>query len=146
MFEVTEQERVFDVAHLNRIVSHYSSCGFTTAIDDFGAGFAGLGLLAEFPPHVLKLDRGLVQEIHTNPMRQAIVAGILPVTQKMNIRLVAEGVETREELDLLVSLGIDTFQGFLFARPGFETLPEVDFSSFELNDNEPAGTMDAVPA
>jgi len=146
MFEVTEQERVFDVAHLNKIVSHYSSCGFTTAIDDFGAGFAGLELLAEFPPHVIKLDRGLISDIHDNPMRQAIVAGLIPVTREMNIKLIAEGVETRQDLDLLLKLGIDTFQGFLFARPGFETLPEVDFSCFAVNDNDSTEMQNAVPA
>jgi len=144
MFEVTEQERVNDVAHLRKIVSHYSSFGFTTAIDDFGAGFSGLGFLAEFTPHVIKLDRALVREIQEDPMRQAILAGIIPVARKMNIKLIAEGVETRQELKFLLGLGIETFQGYLFATPGFECLPDVDFEHFAVNDNEPAAVMSAA--
>lgn len=124
MFEFTEQEKVEDVAHLRRIARHYASFGFTTAIDDFGSGFAGLGFLAEFVPHVLKLDRNLVREIQNDRVRQAIVRGVLSAARDLDITIVAEGLETRDEIDALIDMGIDIFQGYYFARPGLERLPE----------------------
>lgn len=125
IFEITENEELVDKAHLKSIIHEYRRQGFRTAIDDFGAGYAGLNLLAEFQPDIIKLDMALVRAIDTDPVRQAIVRGILGVCQALSIDVIAEGVETQAELVLLRSLGINLFQGYLFARPGFECLPEV---------------------
>ena len=123
IFEITESERIERVEHLRNIISHYREIGFLTAIDDFGSGFAGLNLLAEFQTDIVKLDMELVRDIDSDPPRQAIVRGIVQTAGEMGIRMIAEGVETTSELACLRDLGIDLFQGFLFAKPGFEQLP-----------------------
>jgi EAL domain-containing protein (putative c-di-GMP-specific phosphodiesterase class I) len=135
MFEMTEQERVADMDQLQKVITHYNILGFTTAIDDFGAGFAGLGFLAQFTPNMIKLDRELVRHIDQSPVRQAILTGILDTTKELDIAVVAEGVERWEELVYLLGRGVKYFQGYLFARPGFEHLPQVDLDALQLNDN-----------
>lgn len=123
IFEVTESERVLDVPHLRAIVDDYRRRGFLVAIDDFGAGFAGLNLLSELRTDLVKLDMGLVRGIDADPVRQAIVRGMVAVCAELGIRVVAEGIETGDELATLRSFGIDLVQGYLFARPAFEALP-----------------------
>ena len=127
MFEVTEAEQVADPAHLKRIFDHYRQRGFTTAIDDFSAGYAGLNLLVGFQPHVIKLDMELTRGIDADPVRQAIVGGILHVTRQLGIRVVAEGIETPAEHDTLAAAGVRYMQGFLFARPAVERLVVPDY-------------------
>lgn len=128
MFEVTEAEKVADQAHLRDIVLHYQKRGFLTAIDDFGAGYAGLNLLADFVPDYVKLDMALVRNIDNNSTRQSIVRGLMTMLAELQVGVIAEGVETREEFACLRDLGIKLFQGYLFARPTFESLADVDFS------------------
>lgn len=123
MFEVTEVEPLRETEHLIGIFTEYRRNGLSTAIDDFGAGYAGLNMLARFQPHVIKIDMELVRGIDTNLVRQAIVEGIVVVCDRLEITIVAEGVETAAESAYLSSLGIRYQQGYYFARPGFETLP-----------------------
>lgn len=123
MFEVTEGERVHDTAHLVGIFNEYRRQGFTTAIDDFGAGYSGLNLLATFQPHVLKLDMELTRDIDIAPAKQAIVAGIALVAEKLNITLVGEGIEREGERDMLLELGVRYQQGYLYAKPAIGMLP-----------------------
>jgi len=127
IFEVTEAEKVTDNKHLQNIVQHYRKLDFLTAIDDFGAGYSGLNLLAEVHTDLVKLDMALIRNIHQDKRRQAIVRGILRVCQDLGIRVIAEGIETKDELDILAAIGIELFQGFYFARPEFEGLAEVNF-------------------
>ena len=131
IFEATEAERIEDQPHLRRIIEHYQAQGFATAIDDFGAGYAGLGLLAEFQPDIIKLDMALVRGIDTDRTRQAIVRGITWVCRELDIRVIAEGVETRDEYHALRDFGIELFQGYYFARPAFEALATVPDSLFD---------------
>ena len=127
ILEISEHEELVDKEHLKSIIREYQRQGFKTAIDDFGAGYSGLNLLAEFQPDIIKLDMALVREIDHDPVRQAIVQGTLGVCRALAIEVIAEGVETAAELALLQSMGIQLFQGFLFARPGFEQLPAVQW-------------------
>ncbi|MGQ3032478.1 MAG: EAL domain-containing protein [Ferrovibrionaceae bacterium] len=120
-FEMTENERVTQHEHLRRIVTAYRAQGFGTAIDDFGSGYAGLGLLVEFQPDEIKIDMTLLRGIDADPVRRAVVAGIVTTARELGIRLIAEGVETAAEFAVLSGMGIDRYQGFLFARPGFNT-------------------------
>jgi EAL domain-containing protein (putative c-di-GMP-specific phosphodiesterase class I) len=129
MFEMTEDEEVLDVAHLKRIASYYSTSGFTTAIDDFGKSFSTLEFFMDFKPHVLKLDMSLVQGADRDADRRARLRTLLSMTTENGVRIVAEGVETIEELAALVDLGFDLFQGYLFARPGFRSLPTIAWDS-----------------
>ncbi|MER1941514.1 MULTISPECIES: EAL domain-containing protein [unclassified Castellaniella] len=125
IFEITENERVVDKNHLKRILEEYRRRGFKTSIDDFGAGYSGLNLLAEFQPDIVKIDMELVRDIDTNRVRQAIVKGILGVCEALSIEVIAEGVETLAEYQTLRAMGIYYFQGFLFAKPAFEQLPAI---------------------
>ena len=129
VFETTEDERVRDPAHLKAIMAAYKHQGFMTAIDDFGAGYAGLNLLAEFQPDIVKLDMALVRGIDTNLPRQAIIAGILGICRMLDVRVIAEGIETVGEMQTLRDLGVELMQGYLFARPAFEELPSPDLIS-----------------
>jgi EAL domain-containing protein (putative c-di-GMP-specific phosphodiesterase class I) len=131
IFEITEGERVDDPAHLDKIIRYYQQQGFLTAIDDFGAGYAGLSLLADFRTDLVKLDMGLVRDIDRETSRQAIVKATLSVCETLGISPVAEGVETPAELHTLRDLGVTLFQGYLLARPAFEALPEIDWSCLE---------------
>ncbi|WP_425500950.1 EAL domain-containing protein [Pseudoxanthomonas gei] len=131
IFEVTEAERVRDGSHLVKIFRDYQQRGFMTAIDDFGAGYAGLNLLAEFQPDLVKLDMALVRGIDQSAVRRTIVAGIVAICAGLRCRVLAEGVETQAEYRVLRTLGIELFQGYLFARPQLEALPVVDAALWE---------------
>jgi EAL domain-containing protein (putative c-di-GMP-specific phosphodiesterase class I) len=122
IFEITEGEKIKDHAHLREIIQYYRQQGFLTAIDDFGAGYSGLNLLAEFQTDLVKLDMGLIRHIDQNKGRQAIVKGIVQVCNELEIKVIAEGVETYEELSILQSFGIELFQGYYFAKPKFQGL------------------------
>lgn len=126
VFEVVESEQISDHAHLKRIIQHYAERGFLTAIDDFGAGYAGLNLLVEYQPHIIKLDRLLISDIHLHRVKQVVVAAIIDVCRQLDMALLAEGVELYEEYRWLADAGITLYQGYYFARPGFEILPQVD--------------------
>lgn len=122
LFEVTEAERVDDIRHLHRIITEYKKQGFTTAIDDFGAGFAGLNLLADYQPDYVKIDMALIRGIDADRVRRAIVASIQSVCREIKVTIIAEGVETEAEERTLREMGITLFQGYRFARPCFESL------------------------
>ena len=123
MFEFTENERMADVAHVQRIVTEYRKQGFATALDDFGAGYAGLNLLASFQPDFIKLDMELIRGIAASHARQTIVAGVVAIARQLGIAVIAEGVETEVELGTLRAAGIHLFQGYLFAKPAVASLP-----------------------
>jgi EAL domain-containing protein (putative c-di-GMP-specific phosphodiesterase class I) len=123
IFEFTEQEEMADPDHVANIVRTYREMGFGTALDDFGAGHAGLGLLARFQPDIIKLDMELVRGIDSSLPRRVIVDGVARMAGTLGIRLVAEGIETESELAALRALGIRYVQGYLIARPAFEALP-----------------------
>ena len=120
IFEVTEGERIVDRPHLVNIVREYRRFGFRTAIDDFGAGYAGLNLLAEYQPDIVKIDMDLVRGIDTSQPKQAIVKGIVSICAALKVRVLAEGIETTAERDFLSSTGIDLMQGYLFCKPAFQ--------------------------
>lgn len=128
VLEILEKELIGDFERFESAVDEHRGKGLSFAIDDFGAGYAGLNLLADFQPEFIKLDMNLVRGIDSNGPRQAIVRGILRTCLDLGIDVIAEGVETTGEYAWLRSEGIELFQGWLFARPGFEQLPQ----SFQL--------------
>ncbi|ELL9331623.1 EAL domain-containing protein [Vibrio fluvialis] len=127
MFEFTEGEQISDSRHIKRIIEYYQSLGFRTAIDDFGAGYSGLNLLADFQTNIVKLDMALIRSIDSDFARQAIVRHCLAMFAELNITPLAEGIETLAEYQWLKEAGISLMQGYLFAKPGFECLPAVNF-------------------
>ncbi len=128
MFEFTEVEKIDDTKFVKEIVEYYKNLGFKTAIDDFGSGYAGLGLLADFQTNIIKLDMELIRNINQDIPRQHIITNCLNLFRDLNITPLAEGIETKAELDWLRKAGVELIQGYLIAKPGFESLPEVDFS------------------
>lgn len=132
VFEITETEKLTDNRQLVQLIRMYKEFGFQTAIDDFGSGYAGLNLLVEYWPNWIKLDRALIANIHEDHVRQVVVEGILFICKKLKIQLMAEGVEKAEEYDWLRKNGINIFQGYYFAHPAFEALPEVDRTLFSV--------------
>ena len=92
--------------------------GFRIAIDDLGAGYAGLTSFTLLEPDVVKLDMELVRGIDTHRTKQSIVTSMVTLCHEMHVEVVAEGVETSAERDVLVDLGCDLLQGYLFAKPG----------------------------
>jgi EAL domain-containing protein (putative c-di-GMP-specific phosphodiesterase class I) len=131
IFEVTEGEQVQDRPHLVNIFREYRRFGFHTAIDDFGAGYAGLNLLAEYQPDIIKIDMDLVRDIDRSKARQAIVNGIVSICASLNIKVLAEGIETRAERDFLFSAGIRLMQGYFFCKPAFKALGRIDPSVWD---------------
>jgi EAL domain-containing protein (putative c-di-GMP-specific phosphodiesterase class I) len=129
MFEFTENEKMTDPAHVQRIVDAYRKFGFWTALDDFGAGYAGLGLLAHWQPDLIKIDMELLRDIHLSRAKQAIIAGIVGIARALDIEVLAEGVENEQELTVLRSAGISLFQGYYFAKPALMALPDIPVMS-----------------
>jgi len=117
VFEFTEGEQITDLAHLKHIIDRYQARGFLTAFDDFGAGYAGLGLLAQLQPDIIKIDRALVTGIDADPVRQNILTNIMTLCDSLGIRVIAEGIETEAELRFLAGCGVRLVQGYLLARP-----------------------------
>ena len=130
VFEITESETLTDQRRLIDIIKLYRDFSFQTAIDDFGTGYSGIKLLIEYQPNFVKLDRYLIENIHENEVRQTILQGIQLICRKLNIEMMAEGVEKAEEYSWLRALGVKFFQGYYFACPAFEALPEVPSESF----------------
>ncbi len=128
IFEVTEGEKVVDRNHLRNILEEYRRQRFRSAIDDFGAGYAGLNLLAEFQPDIIKIDMDLVRGIHERLVARKVVAALVNLARDLGIDVIAEGIETQQELSVLVEMGVYLFQGYIFAKPGFQSLPKPVFS------------------
>lgn len=133
IFEFTENEQMIDTDHVRSIVASYRKMGFTTAIDDFGAGHAGLGLLAKFQTDLIKLDMDLIRSIDESEPRAIIVSGVVAIAGALGIAVIAEGVETVGEYNALREIGIRYMQGYLLARPGFKRLPSPLSMAFAKN-------------
>lgn len=129
IFEVTESECLTDQRNLIKNLKLLQDFGFKTAIDDFGMGYSGLKLLLEYQPNYIKLDRNLISDIQWDSVKQSVFSGIQKMCRDLSITMVAEGVETGEEYNWLYNAGVDFFQGFYFARPAFEALPNVCFQT-----------------
>jgi len=127
IFEVIESEKVHDRKHLLSIFQSYASHSFRMALDDFGEGFSGLNHLLELDPNIIKIDINLIREIDKNTKARLIVKNIKNMCDDLNIAVIAEGVETGDELRALLDININLFQGYLFAKPQFEGLPEINY-------------------
>jgi EAL domain-containing protein (putative c-di-GMP-specific phosphodiesterase class I) len=127
ILEVTEVEAIDNHVEFAQLINEHRSLGLKVAIDDFGAGYSGLNLLADFQPDQIKLDMNLVRGIESRAPRQAIVRAIAQACRDLGIEVIAEGVETEEEYRWFADQGVRLFQGYLFARPAFESFPPVHY-------------------
>jgi EAL domain-containing protein (putative c-di-GMP-specific phosphodiesterase class I) len=118
VFEITERASLEKMTDIQERMAALRSRGYRIAVDDLGAGYAGLSSLASLQPEVVKLDMSLVRGVDQQPIKQRLVASLQTLGGPLGIRVVAEGVETVAERDTLVGIGCDLFQGYLFARPG----------------------------
>jgi EAL domain-containing protein (putative c-di-GMP-specific phosphodiesterase class I) len=117
VLEITERASLDGIDDLPRRVAALRKMGFILAIDDLGAGYAGLTAFTQLCPEVVKLDMSLVRGVEQNPVKRKIISAMLSLCKEMEILVVAEGVETRAEQAVLAELGCQLMQGYLFARP-----------------------------
>ncbi len=117
VLEVTERASLDGVPDVRARIAELRRLGYRIALDDLGAGYAGLGSFAQLEPDFVKLDMGLVRELQRAPTKQKLVRSMRLLCGEMSIGVISEGIETVEERDALVGLGCDLMQGYLFAKP-----------------------------
>ncbi|MCC5639848.1 EAL domain-containing protein [Nostoc sp. CHAB 5844] len=117
VFEVVESDNPQDLAHLKAVLQYYRDAGFLVALDDLGSGYSSLNLLHQLRPDFIKLDMELIRNVHEDLYKASITEKLLEITQKLNIRTVAEGIECIEELNWLRERGASFAQGYLIAKP-----------------------------
>lgn len=117
IFEVVESEKVADAEHLSRILEYYRRNGFGVALDDLGSGYAGLTMLGDLQPDLIKIDRAIVSKAAVSKSHLNICASLVRLGKDNAQLVLAEGVETAEEVALMEELGVDLMQGFYFGKP-----------------------------
>lgn len=128
IFEISEREAIDDVGRAKEQILACKRRGARIAYDDFGVGYNCIAALLEFMPDILKLDMSLIRGIDSDNRRRSIMSAIHDVCSRLHIAVIAEGIETRQEMDALRDLGINLMQGYFFGRPVVEylTIPDVD--------------------
>jgi EAL domain-containing protein (putative c-di-GMP-specific phosphodiesterase class I) len=126
VLEVTERAPLERIRDVTARVAQLRSLGYRIAVDDLGAGYAGLTSFAHLEPEVVKVDMSLIRGIDRSPMKQKLLGSIVGLCRDLGIEIIAEGIETPEERDALVRLGGDLCQGYLFARPD-KPWPDIRF-------------------
>lgn len=117
IFEITEKTAISDYKSFCRILDNYKSQGYRIAIDDTGAGYSGLKTLAETRPHFIKVDMALVRDIDKDGLKQAMMKALRDISLITGSQIIAEGIETRDELETIISIGIPYGQGFYLQKP-----------------------------
>ncbi|OGX24541.1 MAG: hypothetical protein A2787_07020 [Omnitrophica WOR_2 bacterium RIFCSPHIGHO2_01_FULL_48_9] len=120
VLEITERSRITNYKLFYEHLKKYRECGFRFAVDDVGGGFASLESIVETKPEVVKIDRHIVCDLDTDPFKRSIIKFIVSFCKENNIISIAEGIETRRELDILNELGVDAGQGYFLYRPTSE--------------------------
>ena len=123
--EITESAYTEDPQQIIDTVAHLRSLGFIIEMDDFGAGYSSLNALKDLRIDKLKLDMKFVADDETSERGKIILSSIVAMTQKLGIRVIAEGVETKEQADMLRSFGCHQMQGYYFSRP----MPETEYEA-----------------
>ncbi|EOD01180.1 EAL domain/GGDEF domain protein [Caldisalinibacter kiritimatiensis] len=117
IFEITERTAIKDYKKFNEILNYYTNQGYKIAIDDVGAGYSGLKTISKTKPNYLKIDMELIRDIDKDSFKQAIIKAFVDTAMSTNIKLIAEGIETKEELKTLINLGVYGGQGYLLKKP-----------------------------
>jgi len=117
VLEITERASLHHIRDVQPRIARLRAMGFRIAVDDLGAGYAGLTTFAQLEPEVVKLDMSLVRGVHTQPTKQTLVRTMIAMCRELGMQVVAEGIETPEERDAIVDAGCDLLQGYLFAKP-----------------------------
>ena len=138
VLEVTERVRLDRMPELPERIERLREMGYRLAVDDIGAGYAGLTSFALLEPEVVKMDMGLIRNIDEAPLRQRLVKALTTLCRELGVEIIAEGVETTAERDTVLALGTDRLQGYLFAKPSADILPRIE-------DEEPPPSSSASP-
>lgn len=117
VIEITEQYPLTDFTFMDHALAHYRKMGFEIAIDDLGAGYSGLRRWSELRPEYVKIDRHFIQNIHEDSIKQSFVRSIVDIANGLNCHVIAEGIESYEESQTLVEMGIGFGQGYYFSKP-----------------------------
>lgn len=125
IFEVVETEQVQDQKHLKNILEFYRNKGFKIALDDVGEGYSGLNRIISLKPDIIKVDRNIIQDIDTNELKQSVYKALYNLSKENNIEILAEGVETAYELEIIKNIGVDYIQGYYFAKPISEPIRKI---------------------
>jgi EAL domain-containing protein (putative c-di-GMP-specific phosphodiesterase class I)/ActR/RegA family two-component response regulator len=123
VLEVTERAALDEVHNLRERAAQLRQLGYRLAVDDLGAGYAGLATFASLDPEVVKIDMSLIRDIQISRTKRSLVASLVGVCRDLGMKVIAEGVETSTERDVLTELGCELLQGYLFARPAAEFPP-----------------------
>ena len=124
--EITENSIIGHPELTKNVLEDLTQMGVTVSMDDFGTGYSSLGYLKKFPFHSIKIDQCFVRELKSVPKDLAIISAVVTIGKGFNLQVIAEGVETIEQLNLLMDLGCDVMQGYLFSRP----LPVYEATNF----------------
>lgn len=125
IFEITERNAIDDMDKFRLAVTHYKNQDYKIAIDDAGSGYSGLNLISDVNPNYIKLDMKLIRDIDKDSLKYALVKGMVELSKVSNIKLIAEGIETYEELKAVIKLGVQYGQGYLIQKPD-EDIKEID--------------------
>ncbi|HAS73772.1 MAG TPA: histidine kinase, partial [Clostridiales bacterium UBA8960] len=144
VFEITERTAINDYKAFHDVLDNYRNQGYLIAIDDVGAGYSGLKTINEVRPNFIKIDMDLVRNIDKDAFKQALLKAFVDTSMTTNIKIIAEGIETKEELKTLILLGVHAGQGYYLKKPSkkFELLePEIvtrirDYNKISRNLNE----------
>lgn len=117
IFEITEKTCIEDYKTFNAALNNYTGQGYKIAIDDTGSGYSGLKMLSETKPHYIKIDMDLIRDIDKDSFKQALIKSFVSLSEVTRMKLIAEGIETEEELLTLIDLGVYAGQGFFLQRP-----------------------------
>lgn len=143
-FEITESVAMEDTQVTMRALDHLARVGATVTIDDFGTGYSSLAYLRKLPARQLKIDRSFVMDLDSSPDALAVVDAVIKLAHALGLRVVAEGVETTQQRDILLSLSCDELQGYLFAKPMSAT--KLTLWAMDDNDSGHTHSMDFRPS
>ncbi len=131
VFEITERFAIENYALFQREQAYYSSLGFGLAVDDIGTGYGSLEAIANLKPEYVKVDISIVRDIHQSNVKQELMKAVIDIGRKVRAKILAEGIETQEELNVVRALGCDFGQGYRLARPSPSLLPPL--TKFDLD-------------
>ena len=140
VIEITELQPIEDHDLFMNAIAYYRSIGFKVALDDLGSGYNGLKIWSEMHPDFVKIDRHFVSDIHLHADKKAFLKSMLSLANSMGTLVIAEGVETEQELKVLIDLGINYVQGYLFKKPELEITRELHYNfSYQVNPESQLG-------
>jgi len=140
--EITEGTLMSDTTLARNILRELKAMGVWLALDDFGTGYSSLGYLRRFPFDTLKVDRSFIRDVLTDEGCAAITGAVIAMAQKLHLNVVAEGVETKEQLEYLRDLACAEVQGYFFSKP----VPNADFVAWSEGRFAPPQSADVFAA